>query len=48
MADQNGNVGRVEEVRGVVVDIGFPDELPEIYHALRIDIPLRRAAPRRA
>jgi F-type H+/Na+-transporting ATPase subunit beta len=39
MADQNGNVGRVEEVRGVVVDIGFPDKLPEIYHALRIDIP---------
>jgi F-type H+-transporting ATPase subunit beta len=39
MADQNGNVGQVEEVRGVVVDIGFPDELPEIFHALRIDIP---------
>src|SRR3990170_655105 len=36
---ENGNVGRVEEVRGVVVDIGFPDQLPEIYHALRIDIP---------
>src|SRR5918994_454782 len=39
MADENGNVGRVEEVRGVVVDIGFPDKLPEIFHALRIDIP---------
>jgi F-type H+/Na+-transporting ATPase subunit beta len=39
MAEQNGKVGRVEEVRGVVVDIGFPDKLPEIYHALRIDIP---------
>jgi F-type H+/Na+-transporting ATPase subunit beta len=36
---ENGNVGRVEEVRGVVVDIGFPDQLPEIFHALRIDIP---------
>jgi F-type H+/Na+-transporting ATPase subunit beta len=35
---ENGNVGRVEEVRGVVVDIGFPDQLPEIFHALRIDI----------
>ncbi len=34
-----GNVGRVEEVRGVVVDVGFPDRLPEIFHALRIDIP---------
>ena len=39
MADQNGNVGQVEEVRGVVVDVGFPDELPEIYSALRIDVP---------
>src|SRR5919108_4704515 len=39
MADENGNVGRVDEVRGVVVDIAFPDKLPEIFHALRIDIP---------
>jgi F-type H+-transporting ATPase subunit beta len=39
MADQNGNVGRVEEIRGVVLDIGFPDQLPEIFHALRIDVP---------
>jgi F-type H+/Na+-transporting ATPase subunit beta len=36
---ENGNVGRVEEVRGVVVDVGFPDKLPEIFHALQIDIP---------
>jgi F-type H+/Na+-transporting ATPase subunit beta len=43
MADNNGNgqrVGRVEEVTGVVVDVVFPDEdLPEIYHALKIDVP---------
>jgi F-type H+-transporting ATPase subunit beta len=39
MATENGNVGTVDEVRGVVVDIGFPGKLPEIYHALRIDIP---------
>jgi F-type H+-transporting ATPase subunit beta len=43
MADNNGNgqrVGRVEEVTGVVVDVAFPDEdLPEIYHALKIEIP---------
>jgi F-type H+/Na+-transporting ATPase subunit beta len=43
MADNNGNgqrVGRVEEVTGVVVDVAFPDEdLPEIYHALRIEVP---------
>jgi F-type H+-transporting ATPase subunit beta len=39
MADQNGNVGRVEEITGVVVDVVFPDNLPEINHALRIEIP---------
>jgi F-type H+-transporting ATPase subunit beta len=43
MAENNGNgqrVGRVEEVTGVVVDVVFPDEdLPEIYHALKIDVP---------
>jgi F-type H+/Na+-transporting ATPase subunit beta len=38
MADQNGNVGRVEEVRGVVLDVAFPDHVPEIYHALEIDV----------
>jgi F-type H+/Na+-transporting ATPase subunit beta len=36
---ENGNVGRVEEVMGVVVDVGFPEKLPEIYSALRIEIP---------
>jgi F-type H+/Na+-transporting ATPase subunit beta len=39
MAEQNGNVGRVEEVTGVVVDVVFPENLPEINHALRIEIP---------
>jgi F-type H+-transporting ATPase subunit beta len=39
MADQNGNVGTVEQVTGVVVDASFPDELPEIYSALRIEVP---------
>ncbi len=38
MAETNGNVGRVEQVTGVVVDVAFPDQLPEIYTALRIDI----------
>jgi F-type H+/Na+-transporting ATPase subunit beta len=36
---ENGNVGKVEQVAGVVVDVGFPDQLPEIYSALRIDVP---------
>jgi F-type H+/Na+-transporting ATPase subunit beta len=41
-ADENGggsgNVGRVEEVAGVVIEAVFPDELPEIYNALEIDM----------
>ena len=39
MAEENGNVGRVEQVTGVVVDVTFPGDLPEIYHALKIDVP---------
>jgi F-type H+-transporting ATPase subunit beta len=43
MADSNGsgngNVGRVEQVQGVVVDVAFDEKLPEIYHALKIEIP---------
>jgi len=40
MAEQsNGqNVGKLIEVRGVVIDALFPDELPEIYHALRLSV----------
>src|SRR4051794_40342473 len=30
------NVGRIEEIQGVVIEAVFPDELPEINHALRI------------
>jgi F-type H+/Na+-transporting ATPase subunit beta len=39
MAKENGNVGSVEQVTGVVVDAVFPDELPEIYSALKIEVP---------
>ena len=35
----NGNTGTVEQVMGVVVDAVFPDELPEIYSALKITVP---------
>src|SRR5215213_7075603 len=39
MAESNGaNVGRVEQVTGVVVDAVFPDQLPEIYSALQIEM----------
>jgi F-type H+-transporting ATPase subunit beta len=47
MADQtktNGrkqNVGKLIEIRGVVIDAVFTGELPEIYTALRIDVPAR-------
>src|SRR6478672_1944569 len=39
MAEENGNVGTVEQVLGVVVDVAFPGKLPEIYHALKIQVP---------
>ena len=32
------NVGRVEQVTGVVVDAYFPEQLPEIYSALEIEM----------
>src|SRR5262249_23516246 len=41
MAESNGNgtnVGRVEQVTGVVVDAVFADKLPEIYSALSIEL----------
>src|SRR5690349_19672657 len=44
--NQNGNAstdganrGTIEQVIGVVVDAVFPDHLPEIYSALKIEIP---------
>ena len=33
------NVGRVEEVQGVVIEAVFPDKLPEINHAILIKRP---------
>jgi F-type H+-transporting ATPase subunit beta len=33
------NVGRVEEIQGVVIEAVFPDKLPEIYHAITIQRP---------
>ncbi len=39
MASENGNVGKVEQITGVVVDCLFPDALPEIYSALKIAVP---------
>src|SRR5713226_6380812 len=33
------NVGKVIEIKGVVIDAVFTERLPEIYTALRIDMP---------
>jgi F-type H+/Na+-transporting ATPase subunit beta len=33
------NVGRIEEVQGVVIEAVFPDKLPEINHAIKIRRP---------
>ncbi len=39
-AESNGqNTGTIEQVIGVVVDVVFPEELPEIYTALKIEVP---------
>src|SRR5471030_2976041 len=32
----NANVGKLIEIKGVVIDASFPDQLPSIYSALRI------------
>src|SRR5690349_15524415 len=31
-------IGSVEQVTGVVLDVAFPGHVPEIYHALEIDV----------
>jgi F-type H+-transporting ATPase subunit beta len=36
---ENGKVGQIVEIKGVVIDAVFPDGLPEIYNALRIRLP---------
>ncbi|HTX30504.1 MAG TPA: F0F1 ATP synthase subunit beta [Solirubrobacteraceae bacterium] len=33
------NMGRIEEIQGVVIEAVFPDQLPEIYHALLVPRP---------
>ena len=39
MSESNGNnTGRIEEIQGVVVDVLFPDKLPEIYSAVEIQV----------
>ncbi len=37
MKDSSKNLGTIKQVIGVVVDVLFADELPQIYHALEVD-----------
>jgi F-type H+-transporting ATPase subunit beta len=39
------NVGKVIEIKGVVIDAVFPDSLPEIFNAVRIELPERDGRP---
>ncbi len=41
------NVGRIEEIQGVVIEAVFPDRLPEINHAITIARPAAGARRRR-
>jgi F-type H+-transporting ATPase subunit beta len=36
--DREQNVGTIEEVQGVVVEAVFPDQIPDINHALELDM----------
>src|SRR5215213_3423699 len=38
-ANGRSNVGKIVEIKGVVLDASFPGELPAIFNAIRIDIP---------
>ncbi len=44
--EKNGqNVGKVVEIKGVVLDAVFPDRLPAIYNAVRISVPAQDGRP---
>src|SRR5919109_230609 len=45
MAAKRSNVGRIVEIRGVVVDAVFHERLPAIYNALRIHVPAQDGRP---
>jgi F-type H+/Na+-transporting ATPase subunit beta len=45
MATETKNVGKIVEIRGVVIDAAFQGELPSIYNALRIEVPEQDGRP---
>src|SRR5512145_3056153 len=38
-SESNRNAGTIIEIKGVVIDAVFPENLPEILHALEIAVP---------
>src|ERR671937_2964178 len=46
MAEKSSsNTGKIVEIKGVVIDAVFHEELPEIFHALRIAVPEQDGRP---
>src|SRR3954469_623284 len=39
------SVGKIVEIKGVVIDAVFHEKLPEIFHALRISVPEKDGRP---
>jgi F-type H+-transporting ATPase subunit beta len=44
----NAATGKIVEIKGVVIDVVFSGELPEIYSALRIDVPAQEGQEARS
>src|SRR5437764_7779906 len=38
------NIGRIEEIQGVVIEAVFPEKLPEINHAIKLRRPVAAGA----
>ena len=43
--DTSASTGKIVEIKGVVIDAVFPGDLPEIYNALRIEVPGQDGRP---
>jgi F-type H+/Na+-transporting ATPase subunit beta len=47
VAEKKDNVGKIVEIKGVVIDAVFHEKLPTIYNALRIAVPEQDGVPER-
>jgi F-type H+-transporting ATPase subunit beta len=47
VAEKSANIGKIVEIRGVVLDAVFHEKLPTIYTALRIQVPEQDGVPER-